>query len=98
MARLLTPDELRAATAERAQWQLAEGALVRSVQAKTFADGISLVNDVAAAAEELNHHPDIDVRYTTVRFALSTHSAGGITAKDLQLADRIDALAKGRAS
>ena len=48
---------------------------------------------VAEQAEELNHHPDIDIRYTTLTFTLSTHSAGGLTGKDLELAGRIDRLA-----
>jgi len=59
-----------------------------------FADGIAFVDRVAKAADEMNHHPDIDVRYTKVTMTLSTHDAGGITKSDLQLADRIEALAR----
>jgi 4a-hydroxytetrahydrobiopterin dehydratase len=55
-------------------------------------DGIRLVVDVARIAEELDHHPDIDVRWTTVRFRLTTHSAGGVTDNDFALAGRIDAI------
>ncbi len=51
-----------------------------------------LVQHVAEAAEASDHHPDIDIRYTTLTFTLSTHSAGGVTAKDLDLAGRIDRL------
>ncbi len=50
---------------------------------------------VAGAAEAMDHHPDIDIRYTTVTFTLSTHSEGGLTAKDLELAGQIDRLAAG---
>ena len=53
---------------------------------------IRLVQHVAQVAEESDHHPDIDIRYTTLTFTLSTHSAGGVTAKDLELAGRIDRL------
>jgi 4a-hydroxytetrahydrobiopterin dehydratase len=56
-------------------------------------DGIRLVQQVAEVAEELDHHPDIDIRWTTVTFTLSTHSAGGLTMKDLRLAADIDKLA-----
>ncbi len=46
---------------------------------------------VAGTAEAMDHHPDIDIRWRTLRFVLSTHSAGGLTALDLDLAARIDA-------
>ncbi len=46
---------------------------------------------VAETAEAMDHHPDIDIRWRTLRFVLSTHSAGGLTALDLDLAARIDA-------
>jgi 4a-hydroxytetrahydrobiopterin dehydratase len=48
------------------------------------------VNRVASLADEGDHHPDIDIRYDKVRIGLSTHSAGGITAKDTALGDKID--------
>jgi 4a-hydroxytetrahydrobiopterin dehydratase len=59
-----------------------------------FDAGIAMAADVARAAGELNHHPDIDIRYATVRFAVTTHAAGGrVTDLDLALAERIDAIA-----
>ena len=58
----------------------------------TFLDGIRLVDAVAEVAEELDHHPDIDIRWTSVTFVLSTHSAGGVTERDLTLAGRINEL------
>jgi 4a-hydroxytetrahydrobiopterin dehydratase len=94
MADLLTADQLdEALRAELSGWQIEDGALVRSVQASTFLAGIRLVDAVAIAAEERDHHPDIDIRWTTVTFRLSTHSAGGLTSKDLELAGEIDRLA-----
>ena len=78
--------------ANRPHWEVRDNALFRAVQAPTFRDGIRLVDEVADVAEELNHHPDIDIRWTTVSFSLSTHSAGGITGKDVDLAGRIDAI------
>jgi 4a-hydroxytetrahydrobiopterin dehydratase len=76
-------------------WQVTAGgkALVREVRAASFLDGIALVEQVAQEAEAADHHPDIDIRYTTVTFTLSTHSAGGVTGKDLALAAAIDRLA-----
>ena len=56
-----------------------------------FADGITFVGKVAGIADGMDHHPDIDIRYTNVTFALSTHSAGGITQLDLDLATKIEA-------
>jgi 4a-hydroxytetrahydrobiopterin dehydratase len=53
------------------------------------------VQQVADEAERRDHHPDIDIRWRTLRFALSTHSAGGLTQLDLDLADEIDRLAGG---
>ncbi len=49
---------------------------------------------VAAAADALDHHPDIDIRYTTITLVLSTHSAGGLTRKDFELAERIEQAAR----
>ncbi len=63
--------------------------------AQDFPAAIALVDAVAVAAEEANHHPDIDIRWREVLFVLSTHSEGGVTAKDVQLAGRIDGIARG---
>lgn len=56
-----------------------------------FGESMAFVNRVAALAEEADHHPDIDIRYDRVQLGLSTHSAGGLTTKDFELAGRIDA-------
>jgi 4a-hydroxytetrahydrobiopterin dehydratase len=74
-------------------WELAGGQLVKSVSCADFAHALSFVNDVGRLAEESDHHPDIDIRYSRVTLALVTHSAGGITARDLDLARAIDAVA-----
>ncbi len=93
MPPLLSDTELHAAVAERPHWGVRGGALVRSIEAPTYAAGIALVDAVAVVADEIDHHPDIDIRWTTVTFLLSTHYKGGITARDLELADRIDEIA-----
>jgi 4a-hydroxytetrahydrobiopterin dehydratase len=95
---LLPREEIDQALAgDLSSWQIAgdEGnAIAREVHASSFPAGIRLVQQVAEAAESMNHHPDIDIRYTTLTFTLSTHSEGGLTANDLELAGRIDTLAE----
>lgn len=74
-------------------WAEVDGKLTKSFSFSAFLDGIAFVQRVAQVAEELDHHPDIDVRWTTVTLAVNTHDQGGaITAKDHELAARVDAL------
>ena len=74
-------------------WQIEGGTLVRDVEAPTFPAAIEWVVMIAQAAEELDHHPDIDIRWRRLHLVLSTHSAGGrITDLDVALARRIDAI------
>jgi 4a-hydroxytetrahydrobiopterin dehydratase len=73
-------------------WSQDGDAIVRQVEAPSFLEGIDVVRRVAEVAEEADHHPDIDIRWRTLTFRLSTHSEGGITAKDLELAGQIDGL------
>ena len=94
MAGLLTQEEIdRALSNELPAWRQAGDAITRSVKAPSFMDGIRLVQQVAEVAEDLDHHPDIDIRWTTITFTLSTHSEGGLTSRDLRLAADIDKLA-----
>ncbi len=65
-------------------------AITRSFSFSKFGDGIRFVDRVAVAADAMDHHPDIDIRYTTITMVLSTHSAGGLTRKDLELAEKIE--------
>jgi 4a-hydroxytetrahydrobiopterin dehydratase len=93
MTELLSQEEIdRALSGELPQWRQDGDSITRSVTAKSFMDGIRLVEQVAEVAEDLNHHPDIDIRWTTITFTLSTHSAGGLTSADLRLAGDIDRL------
>ena len=74
-------------------WGERDGALVREIEFPSFADAIAFVDRLAELAEQENHHPDIDIRYRRVTVRWSTHSAGGITAKDREMAERTSALA-----
>jgi len=71
-------------------WTREGDLLVRVVRRADFDEAMAVVNEVAALAEEADHHPDIDIRWNTVTLRLTTHSAGGLTSKDLELAARID--------
>lgn len=77
---------------KRLIWKRDGGSLVKEVTRTDFVDAMGFVNEVAGLAEAANHHPDIDIRWNRVLLRLSTHSAGGITAKDLALAEQIDGL------
>jgi 4a-hydroxytetrahydrobiopterin dehydratase len=92
MTTVLDDDAVDAALTDLTDWSGDHHAIARSVEAPSFLEGIALVSAVAEVAEELDHHPDIDIRWRTVTFTLATHSAGGVTAKDLELAARIDRL------
>lgn len=92
---VLSNDEVDAAAADLDGWQRIDGALRRSVTFPSFLDGIEAVRRVAEHAERADHHPDIDIRWRTVSFALVTHSQGGITDKDVQMAREIDGILSG---
>jgi len=90
---VLGADEVDAALAEQGlRWTRESDELVTSVKLHDFKAALAFVNAVGEAAEAANHHPDIDIRWNTVRLALSTHSAGGLTLLDLALAGAIDQL------
>ena len=76
-------------------WARRGEVLVKTYAWPTFAAGIEFVRRVAKAADGVNHHPDIDIRYTKITCTLSSHDAGGITAKDLALAATIEGLQQG---
>jgi 4a-hydroxytetrahydrobiopterin dehydratase len=88
----LSPDELSAALADLPMWSGDVDGIRRTVQLPTFRDAVAAITRIADVAEELDHHPDVDLRWRTLHLTLSTHSAGGVTGNDLELARRIDAL------
>lgn len=90
---VLEPAAVDAALAQGVQWERADQELLKIRRGRDFADSLAYVNAVGRLAEEMNHHPDIGIRWNVVTLHLSTHSAGGITEADLELARKIDALA-----
>jgi 4a-hydroxytetrahydrobiopterin dehydratase len=91
-APLLAEAEIDAALAERPAWHREGNELVREIRCPTFRDAIGLVDRVADAAEDADHHPDIDIRWRRVTFRLTTKAAGGLTERDLGMVATIDRL------
>ena len=93
MAELLDDVAVQAWLHKHDAWTQEGVEITRTVECASFPAAIELVRQVADEAESRDHHPDIDVRWRTLRFTLSTHSAGGLTQQDLDMADQIDRLA-----
>ena len=87
--------EIQRALGSLPGWARRGEVLTKSYTFPTFAEGIDFVQRVARAADAVDHHPDIDIRYTKIVCTLSTHDAGGITQNDLSLAATIESLAEG---
>ena len=83
---VLSPDAAKTRLTQLPGWQIESGELVRTFKFKDFVAALEFVNLIGKLAEVAGHHPDIDIRYNKVRLALVTHDAGGITAKDFDLA------------
>jgi 4a-hydroxytetrahydrobiopterin dehydratase len=89
----LSDIEIHRALAALPGWSRRGEALVKAYHFANFPAGIAFLGRVAEVAEQLQHHPDVDIRYTKVQFALTTHDAGGITPQDFVLARAIEELA-----
>lgn len=92
----LADDAIDRALATLPGWERRGDAIARTFELPTFMDGIAFVQRVAEAAERADHHPDIDIRWRRVTYALSTHDRGGVTELDVALAREIDGLAAPR--
>jgi len=88
----LSDDQVAEGLARRPGWARDGDAIVRTYELASFRAAIEFVGRIADLAEAADHHPDLDIRYRRVRVLLSTHSEGGITDKDLALAEQIDAV------
>lgn len=91
----LPDDAVAAALTDLPLWSGDADGLRRTVELPSFRDAVAAVVAIAEVAEELDHHPDIDLRWRTLHLTLVSHSAGGVSELDLQLARRIDALLPG---
>ncbi|TDQ04168.1 4a-hydroxytetrahydrobiopterin dehydratase [Labedaea rhizosphaerae] len=90
MAEVFGDEEINSALGSLPGWEREGDALVRTVELADFPQAIQVVARVAEIAENDNHHPDIDIRWRTLTFRCSTHSAGGVTASDVSLAQEIN--------
>jgi 4a-hydroxytetrahydrobiopterin dehydratase len=72
-------------------WERAGPEITRTYRFKDFREALAFVNRVGSLAEHAGHHPDIDIRYSAVTLALTSHDAGGLSGKDFELARAIDA-------
>jgi 4a-hydroxytetrahydrobiopterin dehydratase len=89
---LLSDQEVEAGLAERPGWGRAGDAIVKTFERGDFVGSVRFVDSLVEPAEEMSHHPDVEISWATVTVRLSTHSQGGITAADFELAAKIDAL------
>ena len=90
MADLLDAESVRNAVAVLDGWEGGTEAIVRTVGLRSFPAAIAVVDRVAQVAEEMDHHPDIDIRWRTTSWLLTSHDAGGLTQLDIELAHRIN--------
>jgi 4a-hydroxytetrahydrobiopterin dehydratase len=89
----LGDSEIEARLAEHPGWERRGDAIVKSFTRTDFVGSVNFVQSLVEPAEGMNHHPDLEISWDTVTVSLSTHSEGGITAADFELAGKIDALA-----
>ena len=94
MATLIAQSQLEEMMKRIPEWEADRKAIERTFEFDDFDQAIDFVNEVAEIASEEEHHPDIDIRFNKVRVALSTHSEGGVTNLDLQMAAKIDNLSE----
>jgi len=90
---LLEDDEIRERLADLEGWERDGAVLRKQFKFDDFKGSVEFVNRITPAAEEMNHHPDLSISWNTVTVLLSTHSQGGITENDFELAKKIDPLA-----
>ncbi|MFC4147081.1 4a-hydroxytetrahydrobiopterin dehydratase [Micromonospora mangrovi] len=94
MADVLTAQAVRDELGGLAEWSGDPTGISRTVEFGSFPAAVAVVDRVAEVAEELDHHPDIDIRWRTLTFRCVTHSSGGVTHRDVALARRIDEIVR----
>lgn len=92
---LLSDEEIDARLDGLSGWRREGAAIEREFDCRDFVGSVEFVNRITPVAEEMNHHPDLKVSWSKVTVSLSTHSQGGITDNDFELARRIERLAEG---
>jgi 4a-hydroxytetrahydrobiopterin dehydratase len=90
---LLANDEIGARLSGLSGWERDGKAIVKRFERGNFVGSVEFVDALVAPAEAIGHHPDVEISWDTVRVTISTHSEGGLTAADFELAAKIDELA-----
>ena len=89
---LLSDEEIEAGLGELQGWRREGDAIAKEFELGDFAGSVDFVNRLAPVAEELNHHPDLGISWSKVKVTITTHSEGGLTENDFELAKKIDPL------
>jgi 4a-hydroxytetrahydrobiopterin dehydratase len=90
---LLSDTEIETRLSELSGWQRTGAAIAKELDRGDFVGSVAFVSSLVEPAEAMNHHPDLEISWATVKVTISTHSEGGLTAADFELAAKIDALA-----
>lgn len=90
---LLRDDEIEAKLAAMEGWERSGEAIVKAFKRGDFVGSVKFVDALVAPAEAMGHHPDLEISWDTVTVTISTHSEGGLTAADFELAAKVDAVA-----
>jgi 4a-hydroxytetrahydrobiopterin dehydratase len=90
---LLSDDDIETRLGRLNEWRREGDSIVREFKFDDFQGSVDFVNRITPPAEEMNHHPDIAISWNRVTLTLSSHSEGGLTENDFELATRIDSLA-----
>lgn len=90
---LLSDSEIEARLEELSGWERRDESIVKAFDRGDFVGSVKFVDRLVEPAEAMNHHPDLEISWNTVEVSISTHSEGGLTSSDFELAGKIDALA-----
>ena len=90
---VLSDSEIEAGLSEHPGWERRGRAIAKTFERGDFVGSVRFVDSIVQPAEEMNHHPDVEISWDKVTVAISTHSEGGVTAADFKLAAKIDAIA-----
>ncbi len=90
---LLSDSEIDAGLAALSGWERRDDAIAKEFDRGDFVGSVKFVDSLVGPAEAMSHHPDLEISWATVKVTLSSHSEGGLTAADFELAAKIDAVA-----
>jgi 4a-hydroxytetrahydrobiopterin dehydratase len=90
---LLDDEQIASRLAELDGWTREGEAITKTFERGDFVDSVRFIDSIVAPAEEMGHHPDLELSWDKVKVTITTHAAGGLTASDFELAGKIDAIA-----